>query len=191
MPHRLGVAGRVYPVSVRPYKENIVTVELLVSGYRSAVDRYTEASRDRDARRAFHALFEALNWAVAVDARIAAHWVPEGTPLGRDWRQRVSGAELLDGLRWARNTVHHDWSDALRPEDGGLRFPMRFPLTFSQWAWRDLDDLPKPGRKDPAGERAYSKHLAGHPAEVALLTLLDVFERILRFLEPATWRRPA
>jgi hypothetical protein len=54
------------------------------------------------------ALFETLNWAVALDERVGTHWLPDGKPLGWKWRQRLGhGAEIMGGVRFARNSVHH------------------------------------------------------------------------------------
>lgn len=161
----------------------------MVQGYREAVARFSAAIREADGgKRAAHALFEALNWAHALDDLIAEIWRPAGERLGFDWRKRVAGAEVLAGIRYVRNRVHHDWADALQEEDGA-RFPMRFPVVFHSWIWRPVDELPTPNPRhaDESGRDAYEEMLAGTRAEDVLLGLCDVFEKLMDFLEP---RRP-
>lgn len=66
-------------------------------------------------------LFEALNWAVALDQRTAAHFVPDGKPAGYAWPSRIGyGAEIMPGVRFVRNSVHHQWSDALQLRGGAF-----------------------------------------------------------------------
>jgi hypothetical protein len=69
----------------------------MVQGYREAVTRFSTAIRDEDG----------------------------GDRFGYAWRKRVEGAEVLAGIRYVRNRVHHDWADALQ-EEHGARFPLRF-----------------------------------------------------------------
>ena len=183
-----GPLSRAKVLAVRPYKDNMVTVKSLVDGYRGAHMRFQQAALEHDPHPAFHALFETLNWAVALDDRIGAHWVPEGEPLGFGWRDRFAGAKPLSGVRWARNRVHHDWSDALVLSEEGMQFPMRFPTTFFEWVWRNVEALPPAGKPDPEGEKVYAELLAGRAARIALVSLEEVFEKLLPILEPPTWR---
>lgn len=88
----------------------------------------------------------------------------------------------MRGLRWARNSVHHDWSDALVSTDG-FHFPRRFPLVFFEWVWRPSADLPL-GRPDARGEAAYTTHLQGHAARVTLRDVGAVFAGVADLLEP-------
>lgn len=71
-------------------------------------------------------LFEALNWAHALDERVAAHWVPNGKTVGFGWRDRIPKAEIMAGVRFARNSLHHDWSEAVVLRDGAVSFPLSF-----------------------------------------------------------------
>jgi hypothetical protein len=168
---------------VKPYTENIVTFRMLHSGYVAAAARFAAAAKQRDGDASFQPLFEALNWAVALDDRIRAHWAPEGKPLNWRWRERVPGAELVEGLRWVRNGVHHQWSDALVLSEG-FQFPLTFGLVFFEWVWRPAMDLPELGRPNAGGRTAYQQHLAGRPARVTLDTLTGVFAFLANLLEP-------
>ena len=82
---------------------------------------------------------------MALDDRCAHHWVPEGEPLGFEWRERITGAEVMRGVRWARNGVHHQWSDALVREEG-KQYPKRFPVVYHEWVWRRAEEFPELGR---------------------------------------------
>jgi hypothetical protein len=105
------------------------TVKMLLSGYAHALQRLQDAIGYTDAVGTFRAFFESLNWASPIDDRIGEHWAPEGQPLSWKWRERVAGAELMAGVRFARNRVHHQWVDAIYfNEAGGLTFPVTFPL---------------------------------------------------------------
>ena len=52
---------------VKPYNENIVTFEAMFIGYTEALNRLEETSRRRDAVATYVPLFEALNWAQALE----------------------------------------------------------------------------------------------------------------------------
>lgn len=174
---------------MKPYTENVVTFRMLHSGYLAASERFAAASKKRDAVASFHPLFEALNWAVALDDRVRAHWAPEGKPLNWSWRERVAGAEIVQGLRWARNGVHHQWSDALTPSEG-FQFPMTFLPTFFEWVWHPAAELPALGFTDAKGQAAYEQYLQGRAARVALQDIGEVFASIGRLLEPPDADRP-
>jgi hypothetical protein len=180
---------------MQPYTENIVTFSHLLSGYEAACARFWEAAEDSEQNRGFHALFEALNWAVALDERTAAHWAPEGTPLGWEWRDRFADGPLMRGVRYARNSIHHQWSDALvwkplaevmpegfdaRPDAFGFPKPTAEGLG---WVWRNAADLPAPTRPDPVGEATYRERMAGRPASLTLVALQNVFWKLWHFLE--------
>lgn len=115
----------------------------LVRGSDHALGRFQAAAMERDPEPGFFALFEALNWATAIDDLIAEIWRPAGTREGFDWRAKVEGADVLDGVRYARNRVQHQWADALRLEEGA-RLPARLPSLFFSWIWRDVDDCRNP-----------------------------------------------
>lgn len=178
-----------------PYGENIVTFSHLLSGYDAACARFWQAAEDTEQNRGFSPLFEALHWTVALDERIAAHWAPEGAPLGWEWRQRFESGFLMRGVRFVRNSVHHQWSDALtwksptevtpatfdpRPDAFGFPRPTAAGLG---WVWRKTVDLPKADRPDPAGEAIYDEHLAGRPVSLTLVELQRVFWTMWHFLE--------
>jgi hypothetical protein len=80
--------------------------------------------------------------------------------------------------------VHHQWSDALKLDGGGFRFPKRFPVAFHEWLWRSADELPI-GR-DRRGEDIYREKLDGHPARQALESLGAAFALLRSILEPGS-----
>lgn len=125
--------------------DNGVDVGVLVLGYHGAVARL-EAVGASDADEAFIPLFEALNWAAAIDWRISREFAPDGLDLmpRKEWERRVSTDSTMFGLRFARNVVHHDWTQAVE-------------WTADGWRWRPGVDLPseRKGRDD------YERELAG------------------------------
>ncbi len=184
-------SGRKVHEQVQPYSENIQTFAAMFDGYAAATGRFHEAAKTRDATAAFIPLFEALNWAVALDDRAAKHWTPAGKPLGFAWREWVRDAEVMRGVRFVRNSVHHQWSDALVLDEGGMSFPMTFPVVFFEWRWRPADGLPAPekGRRDEGGEEDYRAMLEGEPARTTLETLANAFYFLRQVLEPSSLRR--
>jgi hypothetical protein len=142
------------------------------------------AVEGREPEPALHALFEALNWAVAVDDLVGEIWRPVGAREGYDWRERVPNGEAMDGVRYVRNLVHHHWADALRLEEG-RRYPRRYPVRYFTWVWRDADELPPPMTKwDKLRRPTYEALLANQRAEDTLMSLADVFAFVGGLLEP-------
>lgn len=177
---------------MKPYSENIQTFAAMFEGYTAATSRFHAAAKTRDATAAFIPLFEALNWAVALDDRAAKHWTPRGEKLGLGWREWVRDAEIMAGVRFLRNSVHHQWSDALVLDERGMTFPMTFPAVFFEWRWCAASDLPAPEaghRRDVSGEEVYQRLLEGRPARLTLETLAEVFYFLRQVLEPGSLRR--
>jgi hypothetical protein len=178
---------------MEPYAHNIVTFRVLLRGYERAVERFGHASITRDAVQVFAPLFEALNWAVALDDQARAHWAPEGVPLDWAWRTRINGGELVNAVRGARNRVHHQWADALTLSEG-LASPLEVPLVAHEWRWRRLDELPQtaPPRGEPRAnaEVDYQRLLEGMPARNTLAGLLAPFRQLANILEPPGPGRP-
>jgi hypothetical protein len=46
-------------------------------------------------------LFEALNWAVALDDQVRQNWAPAGTVLDWAWRTRVPSGDCVSAVRLA------------------------------------------------------------------------------------------
>jgi hypothetical protein len=167
---------------MRPYGLDVVNLDTQVRGYWAAVDRFKKAAAGQDAEAAYLSLFEALSWAASIDLRIGDLWVPDGERPRENWPSRAPGAEAVVGLRFARNTVHHDWADALRLDTDGRRYPRRYPLRYFEWVWRDIDDLPAEHRKK--GRDVYCALLASQPAEFTLHILGEAFDFVAGLLEP-------
>jgi len=168
-----------------------VGARALTDGFAQAYGRFQSAQTGREPTPAFFALFEALNWAHAVDDVIAKTWSPRGKVEGYGWRSdpALAGAEelpnVMSGLRYARNRVHHQWADALILEEG-RRYPHTSPRMFFSWVWRQADELPTPpdeGREAP-GREAYTSALAGRKAQAALAEISRAFTFIGPLLDP-------
>ena len=169
--------------------DNVQTFAAMFDGYAQAVARFELAAKEQEPQPSFIALFEALNWAVALDDRAAKHWAPEGEVLGYDWRERVSHAGVMGGVRFARNSVHHQWSDALALDRGGFTFPMTFPMVFFEWRWRPAAELPEPDRRDryhEQNEAIYREGMEGLPARSTLAALGNAFGFLRLVLEPSS-----
>ena len=166
----------------------IQTFAVMFEGFSAAVERFQQASTIAGGSATYAPVFESLNWAVALDDRVRQHWAPEGAVLGWGWRDRVPGGEVVAGVRFARNRIHHQWSDALRLDAGGAQFPIRFPMTFAEWVWRDASQLPE-GRPDPDGEARYREQLVGRAARITLAELAETFACLRQVLEPTTLAR--
>ena len=174
---------------MQPYAENIQTFAAMFEGYAAAADRFQRAARTSDTVATFIPLFEALNWAVALDERTGKHWTPEGKPLGWDWREKISDAGIMRGVRFIRNSVHHDWSDALELHQGGVVPPLMPPVVFFEWCWRAADDLPEPDKEDRHGEKVYRELVEGAPARHTLDALGRVFYFLRQVIEPTSLSR--
>jgi hypothetical protein len=155
-------------------------VGLMVAGYRGALDRLSNVLKNPDATAddVFIPLFEALNWAASIDLFL----IEGGTPV-QD--------ELLTGVRFARNRVHHQWAKALARVDTPAPGPrITLAETSSQrieprqeffWYWLKAQQLPAstpPVRGLPSGEQEYKDKLAGNPAEETLVKLLPTLENL-------------
>jgi hypothetical protein len=175
--------------AVTSYDGQRLPVGMLVEGYEQAVQRFLAAGLDPDL--SFYALFESLNWATALDEVIGEVWRPEGVKENRLWRARTSGAEVLDGIRFVRNRVHHQWADALVVQTLGLSSPLQSPLRGAIWGWAAVKDLPRPDKRpDEHGRTVYADLMAGRRAEEALLALREAFRWVGKLLEPPSLTRP-
>ena len=174
---------------MEPY-ENLVTFEAMLLGYTEAINRFDAAANKNDPIGSYTALFEALNWAVVLDDRTDAHLVLDGKPVKYRWRERIPNAEVMGGIRYVRNSVHHQWSDAvvLRP---GAMLPRKLPFPPSEWVWRPADQLPPPppDKKPHAeSEKFYREQMEGRPVRLYLDVLGGVFLTLQHLLEPYTIR---
>lgn len=164
------------------YGPGIQTYSAMFDGFAGASRRFLEGPGD--ASSAYVALYEALNWAVALDARTAELWAPRGVDdmPGWRWREEIRGAEVLRGIRFARNAMHHDWAEVL--ELSGGKFSPRPRTGSGVWIWRPLSDLPPRGRDDKEGEAVYGAELEGRLVRSTLVGLYSGFDLLRSLLEP-------
>jgi hypothetical protein len=162
-----------------------VKPHVLLRGYREALDRFQAALESTDPEDTFLPLFEVLNWAAAIDDRFAADFAPDGLANmpRRGWEKRVTGEEVVRGVRFARNRVHHQWALAV-----DLRAAASSDRTtrFMVWVWRPVDELPEPDPRHPdkRGQPLYETHLADKPVEPSLIALEETFKLVGHLLEP-------
>lgn len=115
---------------MRPYADGVVTYRVLLDGYERAVERVqaVAVTEGADPGAVYVPLFEALNWAVALDDRTRALWAPTGKALGLHWRDELPAhGPYISAVRYVRNCVHHDWSEAIAVDRGGRRHPRSSP----------------------------------------------------------------
>lgn len=169
----------------------------LFNGYAQAVARFGVGIRATQPDLVYFALFESLNWVVALDDYIRAVWAPAGKTLDWDWRERAGGsdlAQLLNGARFARNLVHHHWADALYNDEGKV-YQERYGSTYFSWCWRQSAGLPDhPGAgNDPNVVRnalAYSQRFADRQAFATFDDLSPAFDRLKTFLNSTARAAP-
>lgn len=144
----------------------IVTLDVLLEGYRAAWGRFMGQGRLAvDPAEAYMPIFEALNWAAALDGRLADE-------TGWSWRANIEGGEIVAGFRFARHRAHHQWANVLYISPGAM-LPAPLPMPLYEWCWRK--ELP-PGKDDRGSEVSATK-LADVPARFTLEAMKDVFER--------------
>lgn len=127
----------------------------------------------------FIPLFEALNWTVALDDLVQAHWPAELSAPGH-WYKTIPCGSTVRAVRFARNRVHHHWIDALTLADEDQDLPAR--VASWVWLWKAELPPPPPGRQDALGETLYSEDLAGEPVIGAVGRLTAIFGIALRTL---------
>jgi hypothetical protein len=157
----------------------------MVLGFRLAVERFDEAGSATDPVAAAIPLFEALNWAAALDERLVKDWIPDGKDRkpGWDWPVRLSNkadAEAVRGVRFIRNRIHHQWADALRLAKAGNHYPPR----ELEWVWVGASDLPEAEPGHDRGREGYERLLEGRAAEYTLSILAETYEFVTQLLEP-------
>ena len=152
--------------------------EWVIEGFRLAHARFTEeaakdvAGTEAPAKAAFIPLFEALNWAATLIENLRDEDGVEITP-------------TMQGIRFARNQVHHAWANALEMKFVDVQ-SVAGPVTisgksFDGWYWRPITNLPDPPERQPdrLGQQAYRQRLEGRPAAEALEELEELLARLV------------
>lgn len=116
---------------------------------------------------------ECIYWATTLDEHLRAVWPHES-----NWYDDVVGGELMRGVRFARNRVHHQWANAIGVIDDEKDVPEDLAHVNIRW----LSPLPA-GRPDKEGEATYRDRLAGERVLDALGTLLVAFANSLVVLK--------
>ena len=111
-----GTASLSETLSVAMENESHPDIEgVLRSTFGSGKDSPWDLDEEVTSIERYFALFEALNWAVSLDDRLTIDWPFEEIAHGRYWCDEFRGGGLIRGLRFARNSVHHDWSLGSEP----------------------------------------------------------------------------
>jgi hypothetical protein len=141
---------------------------VLGSAFGSGKDSPWDLDEELTSIERYFALFEALNWADCLDDRLTIDWPFEEIAHGRYWCDEFRGGGLIRGLRFARNSVHHDWSLALDLDPLENPFHQRIELLWLCWA----EGLAGEERSD--GATAYMNYLAGRAAGETLFEIGDI-----------------
>ncbi|MBK6040814.1 hypothetical protein [Streptomyces sp. MBT55] len=145
---------------------------LALTAFQDARGRLDEnLASDSNAGKALVSTMEAAYWANALDLRLRAD-DPSYLRLAGD------GPELMRGLRFVRNRAAHQLPLVVE-RTGGIRFPVRFPVTLKPIVicWVDAGALPPAdrGHEDRKGEACYVKWIEGRGVR-------DVLEDVGRWL---------
>jgi hypothetical protein len=144
----------------------------LIRGFNWARDRLAKTDLDADAlEQAYMTVFEALNWAAAIDEE-CKH--PEFKP--------------LRGLHHVRNSVHHDLAQAIDFEPprayGEGSYGSGVYGGVSHWRWKPLRELPEPdqqvrrNRYFRANCESYEEVVAGRSVVHTLDELSEFFDTL-------------
>jgi len=172
------------------YGDGIQTYAAMFDGFEGAASRFLDAATAKDQTKSYVSLFEALNWAVALDVRTKELWAPRGRNWqpGWAWRDEVQGAHVLRGVRFARNAMHHDRAEVLELTEAGRSYPNQYPVEYSEWVWRPVSRLPTIKRRDENGEAFYIQEMEGRPVRSTLVGLHSGFGFLRSILEPSSPR---
>lgn len=121
------------------------------------------------------ALFEALNWGVSLDERLCVDWPYEEIAFGKYWCDDFTGGDLIRGLRYARNAVHHDWSLALDVDPVENLFQKRVELLWLCWDGEFAAD-----HADSDGRRAFQDNLDERVVGETLMEINELLEEGVR-----------
>jgi hypothetical protein len=142
----------------------------LLEGMRRAIRRFGEAATPTaHPLDTFIPLFEALNWSAMIDDRLG---------------EAPNDSDILKGIRFARNVVHHQWADALQFEPGAelgvLMLDVSRLDTASRWVWRDEAQLPR----SRSGRHGQAEYIAALQGSEVRGTLIEVLGELARKLPP-------
>lgn len=141
---------------------------VLRSAFGSGKDSPWDLDEELTSIERYFALFEALNWAVSLDDRLNRDWPFAEIVHGKYWCDEFAGGALIRGLRFARNSVHHDWSLGLDLDPLKNPFQQRIELLWLSWS----EELA--GRKKGDGATAYRAYLAGRAVGDTLFEIGDI-----------------
>lgn len=154
-------------------------LDIPLMGFQQACERF-HANRQCTERGACSVpLAEALNWIVTIEDHLAREDL-----LGREWWRTITGGDTVAGLRFARNTVHHDWSLIMvlthyLPHGG-------FDWRSQDWRWLPPHLLPE--KRMSRGEDEYFDALAGALVADTLDTAARCFSEAMARVHPGDWR---
>ena len=164
-----GTASLSETLSVAMENEDHPDIDgVLRSTFGSGKDNPWDLDEELTSIERYFALFEALNWAVSLDDRLVIDWPFEEIEHGKYWCDEFRGGGLIRGLRFVRNSVHHDWSLSLDLDPFENPFQQRIELLWLCWT----EDLAEEKQSD--GATAYMSYLAGRAVGDTLFEISDI-----------------
>jgi hypothetical protein len=143
-----------------------LTLDIWFLGFDRACKRFYRGMPSHERGAASIPLYEALNWAVAIDDQLQERWLATPTTADPHWADGFIHGDTVKGVRWARNVVHHQWTAAMYMTRSGLPADAR-PDEFEwRWMWKLADD-PKKARPQELANAYYWK-VGGRPVRKTL-----------------------
>ena len=164
----------------------LVTFEAMLLGYTEAINRFDAAANKNDPIGSYTALFEALNWAVALDDRTDAHLV-----LAQAGEVAMARTHPQTRRSWPEfdcaNSVHHQ--STTRSCSARAHVPTGTPLPAERMglAARRPASPPRPDKKPHAeSETFYHEQMEGRSVRLYLDVLGGVFLTLQHLLLAVT-----
>lgn len=137
-------------VTKEPDYESVRRAE---QGFNSAYGRLIEQGQ----KHHFVPLTEFCWWAISLDEGLR-----EVRPDYLSRRNTHPHGQVVTGIKRIRNVLGHQRLIVTRQE-GGLSFPVTFPISFPPVVarWVDAETLPEPNTPEPTNDRYYRQYVAG------------------------------
>lgn len=145
---------------------------------REELDRYDDDVRMNDHEDdALKAVCQALLWICALDE----FHRKQADTAGRNYnaaRDADPAGRFVRALRYARNRAVHQFTQLVETRECGVDLPAEFPIQLFEIVWRRADDLPRPERPDPPGEKLFRTLLEGEPVHLGFNASREWFSRV-------------
>jgi hypothetical protein len=151
-----------------------MAIEIYGTAMRSLGEWVTELESDDHHSRADVLAATSVLWVCSLDEALRERHAPYAEALNRH-----EIAEVLRGLRFARNAIVHGFVVCARSR--GLEYPITFPIDWGPWVWNTADHYlaswtPRGKRSAQDGLAAYREHIERQRLEEPLRKAVDWLE---------------